>query len=92
MAAMVDRTCKCGCGAKFQARAADVARGWGKFASKSCKARQQERRTGQHAAHLHRMDRPRRGESDGFQMSQADLAAGGYGDAEWNTPFGDGKY
>ncbi len=31
-------------------RTADVARGWGKYYSKSCKARDQERRTGQYKA------------------------------------------
>ncbi len=93
MAAMVTQTCKCGCGVKFQARRADVARGWGKFASKSCKARKQERSTGQYAALIHGRDRPNREFADGsFQMSAADLNAGSYGDADWNTPFGDGKY
>lgn len=34
--------CKCGsCGITFQARTADVKRGWGKFCSKSCKAKKQ---------------------------------------------------
>jgi hypothetical protein len=32
-------------------RTADVKRGWGKFYSKSCKAKQQERRTHQHRRH-----------------------------------------
>lgn len=36
---MVDRVCQCGCGKPFQAREADVKRGWGKFSSKSCAAR-----------------------------------------------------
>lgn len=36
---MVDRICKCGCGSAFQAREADVKRGWGRFSSKSCAAR-----------------------------------------------------
>jgi hypothetical protein len=31
------------------ARQADINRGWGKFCSKSCKASEQEKRTGQHA-------------------------------------------
>lgn len=35
---MVERICKCGCGVKFEAREADVKRGWGRFASKSCAA------------------------------------------------------
>ncbi len=49
MAKMV--TVCCGnkkCGKEFEARAADVARGWGKFCSKSCKAVVQEKRTGQY--------------------------------------------
>lgn len=50
MATMVQR--KCRCGKDFQARAADVKRGWGKFCSKSCKAVEQERRTGQYADYL----------------------------------------
>jgi hypothetical protein len=40
MAAMVDRKCE-RCGASFQAREADVKRGWAKFCSKSCKAKKQ---------------------------------------------------
>jgi hypothetical protein len=36
------------CGKSFTARAADVARGWGRFCSKSCKASEQESRTHQH--------------------------------------------
>lgn len=36
---MIERTCKNRkCCAKFMARTADVARGWGLFCSKSCKA------------------------------------------------------
>lgn len=49
MAAMTQRACK-NCGAPFQARTADVKRGWAKFCSKSCKAIKQEQRTGQCAA------------------------------------------
>lgn len=51
MPKMVDRICK-GCRQPFQARAADVKRGWGLFCSKSCKAIKQEQRTGQYAARL----------------------------------------
>lgn len=40
------------CGAAFTARSADVARGWGRFCSKSCKAVKQEARTGQYASFL----------------------------------------
>jgi len=54
---MVARKCKeQTCGKLFQARAADVARGWGLFCSKRCKAIAQERRTGQNAAYLERRD------------------------------------
>lgn len=46
---MVQRICKWrGCRAKFTARSADVKRGWGNFCSKSCKANEQESRTGQY--------------------------------------------
>ena len=51
--AKVTRKCKY-CHEPFVARSADVARGWAKFCSKSCKAKEQERRTGQHAAHKER--------------------------------------
>lgn len=47
MAKMVEITCKCGCNRKKMVRLSDVNRGWGKFYSKSCKARWQERRTHQ---------------------------------------------
>lgn len=39
--------CEC-CKKEFQARAADRKRGWARFCSKSCKAKEQERRTGQY--------------------------------------------
>jgi hypothetical protein len=48
MPKMTEVTCKCGCGRKKAVRTADVKRGWGKFYSKSCKAKHQERRTGQY--------------------------------------------
>lgn len=35
-----------GCKQSFEARSADVARGWGKFCNKSCKATAQTKRTG----------------------------------------------
>lgn len=44
------------CGDDFTARVADRKRGWAKFCSKSCKAKEQENRTGQHAAHKERVD------------------------------------
>lgn len=40
------------CGGTFTARTADRARGWARFCSKSCKARKQEARTGQHRDYL----------------------------------------
>lgn len=43
--ATVSVRCECGCGIRFDARTADRKRGWGRFATKSCKAR--ARRTGQ---------------------------------------------
>ena len=51
MPKMVDRKCKC-CKKVFQARAADVSRGWGLFCSKSCKAKAQEQKNGQYKAYL----------------------------------------
>lgn len=56
MASMQEITCKCGCGRKRMVRTADVKRGWGKFFSKSCKALEQERRTGQYAEYKHRKE------------------------------------
>ena len=47
MAKTVRKVCRCG--TVFYPRAADVARGWGKFCSKSCKAKEQEKRTGQYS-------------------------------------------
>lgn len=52
MASMVEIVCKCGCGRKRMVRTADVKRGWGKFFSKSCKAKHQENRTGQYKKYL----------------------------------------
>ena len=56
----VDRTCQnrcCKYGKKgkpkvFQARQADVNRGWAKFCCKRCKAQTQEARTGQYKRYL----------------------------------------
>lgn len=45
--------CKC-CQRPFMARVADLNRGWGKFCSKSCKAKKQESQTGQFKAYLTR--------------------------------------
>ncbi len=44
------KTVKCVfCKNEFQARTVDIKRGWGKFCSKSCKAKWQEKKTGQYA-------------------------------------------
>ena len=51
MATMVSRHCR-QCKSPFEARLSDVKRGWGKFCSKSCKAKEQEERTGQYAEYL----------------------------------------
>lgn len=48
MTSKVERVCK-NCGTSFLARKADVDRGWAIFCSKSCKAKEQEKRTGQFA-------------------------------------------
>jgi len=53
MPSMTEITCKCGCGRKKMVRTADVKRGWGKYYSKSCKAKAQEKRTGQCAKYYH---------------------------------------
>lgn len=57
MPSMQEITCKCGCRRKKMVRTADVKRGWGKFYSKSCKAREQEGRTGQHSDYMHKKSR-----------------------------------
>jgi hypothetical protein len=48
---MIDKKCEW-CGCNMSVRTADVSRGWGKFCSKSCKAKKQEKKNGQHAAYL----------------------------------------
>lgn len=44
MAATVTKKCEC-CGVSMAVRKADVSRGWGRFCSKSCKAKKQDQRT-----------------------------------------------
>jgi hypothetical protein len=51
--AKVIMKCKC-CKTEFEARVADVKRGWGKFCSKSCKAKKQESITGQYKNYQNR--------------------------------------
>lgn len=51
--AMATYTCQ-RCKLDFTARAADRARGWARFCSKSCKAIKQEGQTGQHRWYMSR--------------------------------------
>ena len=52
MASMTSVTCHNNqCKKVFQTRTADVKRGWGKFCCKSCKAQEQEDRTGQYKSY-----------------------------------------
>jgi DNA replicative helicase MCM subunit Mcm2 (Cdc46/Mcm family) len=53
MSGTVTVNCK-HCRDPFTARVADRKRGWARFCSKSCKAKHQEKRTGQHAAYRDR--------------------------------------
>ncbi|WP_162651586.1 hypothetical protein [Lentilitoribacter sp. Alg239-R112] len=70
MPSMVQVNCKT-CSLPFDARTADVARGWGKFCSKSCKAKEQEKRTGQNKSYLHRKNTRRDidGDDDDYDLS-----------------------
>ena len=112
---MAEYKCK-RCRQPFTARIADRNRGWAQFCSKTCKAIKQEARTGQYAAHKHRVSGrkhpfvdnetydhfkreyggtpqfSRSGVYEGFVMSPEELSYGGYGDADQDTPFGDGKF
>ena len=72
MPSMKEITCKCGCGRKKMVRTADIKRGWGKFYDKSCKAKHQERRTGQHKAYLNRAQEYS-GDDDDLEFSDAHL-------------------
>lgn len=45
------------CKSEFEARVADRKRGWARFCSKSCKAKKQEKRTGQMKKYLQRRSR-----------------------------------
>lgn len=50
MPRMIDKKCK-HCESAISVRMADHKRGWGNFCNKSCKAKYQEKRTGQYAAY-----------------------------------------
>jgi hypothetical protein len=51
MPTMVDKSCEF-CNANMTVRLADVKRGWGRFCSKSCKAKKQEKQNGQYSAYI----------------------------------------
>lgn len=51
MTSTIEKNCK-HCKSKITVRLADHNRGWGNFCNKSCKAKHQEKRTGQHKAYL----------------------------------------
>jgi len=68
------------CEKEFDARPADIKRGWGKFCSKSCKAVKQEQRTGQY-----RQLRERQSDVIEVDISDMDFGAsdgGGYYDKD----------
>ena len=52
MPEMIEKKCQ-NCNKLISVRMVDHKRGWGKFCSKSCKAKRQERINGQHTAFLH---------------------------------------
>jgi hypothetical protein len=72
-------TCKCGCGRQKEVRVADIKRGWGKYFDKSCKARHQEKRTGQYARHL----------SGGFSLPKGHTYDG---DGQFYDEYGNGYF
>lgn len=51
--ATIQKNCK-KCEVVFHPKLADVKRGWGKFCSKSCKAKTQEQKTGQYKHYIHK--------------------------------------
>ncbi|MCU1758751.1 hypothetical protein NTD84_03320 [Pseudomonas sp. 14P_8.1_Bac3] len=84
MVATVEVSCAW-CKGTFSARIADRKRGWAKFCSKSCKAKKQEKRTGQNAVFHERREERRDTEYVGDEildgMSDMDFGAsdgGGY--------------
>ena len=64
---MPEIICACGCGRRKNVRQADINRGWGKYYSKSCKAKAQEKRTGQYKKHLKEQC------NDGDELSHAEI-------------------
>ena len=82
MTSMTTQTCGW-CHKPFQVHTADVARGWGKFCSKSCKASEQEKRTGQNRTH--RVRRTERDHDDEQRMHDEamDSATAGWDEGGW---------
>ncbi|WP_347784069.1 hypothetical protein [Pseudomonas kurunegalensis] len=76
MAARAEFACQW-CKQPFTARLADRKRGWARFCSKSCKAKEQEKRTGHNAA-FH--DRRREAGGD---LSDEDDAFTGWDEGGW---------
>ena len=56
---------KCKCGMVYEARKADIDRGWGRSCSKSCAAVKRNRKTGQYKKHLRSINREDLGEEVG---------------------------
>lgn len=80
MASMEEMTCKCGCERTRLVRKADVKRGWGRFYSKSCKARYQERKTGQCKAYYRRREARENGDGEYFTGQFTDGCEMGHGE------------
>jgi len=59
---VIERTCHCG--KKFQAKEADVKRGWAKCCSKACAARMREQKTGNYKRFCALRDKAERLEFD----------------------------
>lgn len=74
------------CGTAFEARPADVKRGWARFCSKSCKAKEQENRTGQYRGmlegptDLQEWERREVGHDEAMDCATADWFEGGWRD------------
>lgn len=78
MAEMIEITCKCGCGRKKDVRLSDIKRGWGKFYSKSCKAKYQERKTGQYKNYWRMRDEIEAERDHGYAMVESERGWDGH--------------
>ena len=87
MASMVTVKCK-QCDKDFEARVADRKRGWAKFCSKSCKAKEQEGRTGQYRSYAARQISKLEGRYIKAEATTAKAVGGGFvyinGFGEWD--------